>query len=166
MENEKKAPIARGPQEGSSVSVMGGTYRTLISGKDTHGAFAAIDMLIPPGSGPGPHAHPDFEECFYVIDGEVEVKSEMGTYVAVKGSYINIPKGGVVHSFKNKTENTARLLCTVIPAGLDQFFEEVGQPVENGQFLPMPTIDKAYVQYLQEVAQRYGQQVFAPDFLG
>lgn len=40
-----------------------------------------------------------------------------------------------------------------------------GQPVENGQFLPMPTIDKAYIQYLQEAALRYGQQVFAPDFL-
>ena len=74
METHKK-PLTVSPGEGKNVSVAGSTYRTLVSGKDTGGAFATIDMLIPPGGGPGPHAHADFEETFYVIDGEIEVKS-------------------------------------------------------------------------------------------
>lgn len=57
MENLKPAPITLGPQAGQSVSVVGDTYRILISGKETNGAFATIDMLIPPNGGPGPHAH-------------------------------------------------------------------------------------------------------------
>lgn len=165
MENHKK-PIAVGSQEGNSVSVGGSTYRILVGGKDTEGAFATIDMLVPPGGGPGPHAHADFDESFYVVDGEIEVKSEFGSYTATKGSFINIPKGGVVHGFKNKTSQTAHLLCTVVPAGLESLFEEIGQPVAAGQFLPPPLLDAATIKTLQATAEKHGQQVFPPAYLG
>ena len=165
MENHKK-PITVGPEVGNSVSVGGSTYRILVGGKDTGGAFATIDMLVPPGGGPGPHAHADFEESFYVIEGEIEVKSEFGSYVATEGFFITIPKGGVVHGFKNKTEQPAHLLCTVVPAGLELLFEEIGQPVAAGQFLPPPVLDKATIKKLQAIAEKHGQQVFPPDYLG
>ena len=164
--NNHQQPITIGAKEGRSVSVGGSTYRILVAGKDTAGAFATIDMLIPPGGGPGPHAHADFEESFYVIDGEVEVKSEFGSYEATKGSFITIPKGGVVHGFKNKTGQTAHLLCTVVPAGLEQLFEAIGQPVAAGQFLPPPVLDSATIKHLQTIAQKHGQQIFPPDYLG
>ena len=57
MENVKYAPITVGSQEGQSLSVVGDTYRILMTGKQTGGEFAVIDMLIPPEGGPGPHAH-------------------------------------------------------------------------------------------------------------
>lgn len=165
MENHIK-PFTVGPEAGKSVSVIGDTYRILISGENTGGAFATIDMLIPPGGGPGPHAHADFEESFYVIEGEIEVKSEFGNYIAAKGSFITIPKGGVVHGFTNKTGQTAHLLCTVVPAGLEAFFEEIGQPVAPGQFLPLPHFDEATINRLQAIAEKHGQQVFPPNYLG
>jgi quercetin dioxygenase-like cupin family protein len=165
MKNYKKAPISTGPVDGKSISVIGDTYRILVSGAQTDGAFATIDMLIPPGGGPGPHAHANFEESFYVIDGEIEVKSELGNYTAAKGSFISIPKGGVIHSFKNVTSNAAHLLCTVVPAGLENFFEEIGEPVEFGYFLPLPEFNEAYVKKLQAIAEKYGQEVFPPNFL-
>ncbi|CCH00111.1 cupin 2 domain-containing protein [Fibrella aestuarina BUZ 2] len=166
METQKKQPITIGPGAGESVSVGGSTYRILVSGNDTAGAFATIDMLVPPGGGPGPHAHADFDESFYVIDGEIDVKSELGNYVATKGSFITIPKGGVVHGFKNKTNQTAHLLCTVVPAGLEMLFEEIGQPVAHGQFLPPPVLDAPTIKRLQGIAEKHGQQVFPPDYLG
>lgn len=166
MENQKKRPITLGPEEGVNISLVGNTYRILVSGKDTGGAFATIDMLVPPGGGPGPHAHADFEETFYVIEGEIEVKSEFGSYKASKGSFVAIPKGGVVHAFKNKTNQIAHLLCTVVPAGLENFFEEVGEPVAFGQFLPPKPMDEAYLKKLQSTAEKYGQKVFPPDYLG
>jgi len=143
---------------------MGSNYRILASGKDTAGAYATIDMLVPPGGGPGPHA--DIEETFFVVEGEVEVNSESGTHLAAAGSYIRIPKGGVVHSFKNKSAQPARLLCTVVPAGLEEFFQEVGQPVTLGHFLPPPVLDPEAIQRIQALAQAYGQQVFPPNYLG
>ncbi|MBO2012153.1 cupin domain-containing protein [Hymenobacter negativus] len=165
METSKKQPLHLGPEDGPSLSVVGDTYRVLISGKETAGAFATIDMLIPPGGGPGPHAHATIEESFYVVDGEIEFKSEFGTVVATQGSFITIPKGGVVHSFKNKTPHTAHLLCTVVPAGLETLFEAIGQPVAAGHFLPPPPMDEAFIRKAQAAAEKLGQQVFPPHYL-
>jgi quercetin dioxygenase-like cupin family protein len=165
MEEHKQRPVTLAPEAGTTVSVVGDTYRILVSGAETAGAFALIDMLIPPGGGPGPHAHAAFEESFYVLDGEIEVKSEFGTYVATRGAFVRIPKGGVVHCFHNKTTRVAHLLCTVVPAGLETFFTEIGQPVAAGQFLPPPLLDKTALHKLQAIAEKHGQQVFPPDYL-
>lgn len=164
MKNEKP-PISTGSNEGKNISVIGDTYRILVSGKQTDGAFAVIDMLIPPGGGPGPHAHADLDESFFIVDGEIEVKSELGNYTASKGAFVSIPKGGVVHSFKNTTDKIAHLLCTVVPAGMEDFFEEIGQPIAFEQFLPPPEMNEAFIKQLQEVAEKHGQKVFPPDYL-
>ncbi|HTI07681.1 MAG TPA: cupin domain-containing protein [Puia sp.] len=166
MENAKKPPIITGPQDGQNVSVVGDTYRILITGKETGGAFATIDMLIPPGGGPGPHAHPDFHESFYVIDGEIEVKSETGSYTARKGAFVHIPKGGIVHCFKNKTDQTAHLLCIVVPSGLEEFFMEIGRPVAIGAFLAPPLMDEEAMKKILPIVEKYGQKLFPPDYLG
>ena len=166
MDTHQSAPAILGPQEGQTLAVMGSNYRILAAGKDTAGAYATIDMLVPPGGGPGPHAHADIEETFFVVEGEVEVRSEFGTYVATAGSFVRIPKGGVVHGFKNKSQRPARLLCTVVPAGLEEFFQHIGQPVAVGQFLPPPVLDAEAIQRIQALAREYGQQVFPPNYLG
>src|SRR5258708_7793012 len=166
MENSKTAPITVGPQDGQSLSVVGDTYRILITGKETGGAYAAIDMLIPPNGGPGPHSHANFQESFYVIDGEIEVKSEVSTYIAKKGSFVNIPKGGIVHCFKNKTDQMAHLLCVVVPSGLEEFFMEIGRPVAIGSFLPPPQMDEEVIKKIQPIVEKYGQKLFPPDYLG
>lgn len=165
MENSKAAPITLNGHEGQIVSVVGDTYRILVTGKETGGAFATIDMLVPPNGGPGPHAHADFQETFYVIDGEIEVRSEAGTYTAQKGAYVVIPKGGIVHQFKNKTDNLAHLLCVVVPAGLEEMFIEIGKPVAEGEFLPPPPMDPEGIKQLIAIAEKYGQKVFPPDYL-
>lgn len=161
---QKPPPIAIGPNEGKTVSVAGGTYRVLISGEQTDGAFATIDMLVPPGGGPGPHAHADLQETFYVVSGTVEITSEAGTYTAGPGSYAVIPKGGVVHQFKNKTQEPAHLLCTVVPAGLENLFLEIGKPVEWGSFLPPVPPDAAGLEKLKAVLEKYGQSMYPPNF--
>ncbi len=51
--------------------LVGDTYTILLSGNDTNGRYCLIDMLVPPGGGPGPHRH-DFEESFTVLEGEIE----------------------------------------------------------------------------------------------
>lgn len=152
--------------EGQSLAVVGDAYRVIISGKQTGGAYAVIDMLVPPGGGPGPHAHAEMQESFYVIEGELEFKTEAGLYIAKKGSFVNIPKGGEVHCFKNKSNTTAHMLCTVIPAGLDEFFAEIGTPVATGTFLPPPALTEDDLVRLKSIAEKYGQKLYPPDYLG
>jgi len=152
--------------EGQTLAVVGDAYRVIISGKQTGGAYAVIDMLVPPGGGPGPHAHAEMQESFYIIEGELEFKTEAGPYIAKKGSFVNIPKGGEVHCFKNKSNTTAHMLCTVIPSGLDGFFEEIGTPVAAGTFLPPPALTEDDLARLRSIAEKYGQKLYPPDYLG
>lgn len=162
----KSDPITVGPKDGQHVSVVGDTYRILVSGKETGGAFATIDMLIPPNGGPGPHSHPDFQESFYIIDGELEVKSEGSSYTAKKGSYVVIPKGGIVHGFKNKTDSLTHVLCVVVPSGLEEMFLEMGKPVADGEFLGPPEMTPETIKQMLVIAEKYGSTVYPPDFLG
>ena len=152
--------------EGQCLSVVGDSYRILVSGEQTEGSYAVIDMLVPPGGGPGPHAHKEIQEMFYVVEGEIEFKMEGGKYVAKKGSFVNIPLGGKVHCFKNMTDNIAHLLCTVVPAGLDSFFKEIGKPIEADTFLPPPVLSLEESGKLKSIAEKYGQKLYPPDFLG
>ena len=161
-----KSIITIGSGQGQSLSVVGDTYRILISGEQTDNNYAVIDMLVPPGGGPGPHAHTDIQEMFYIADGEIDFKMEGGNYIAKKGSFVNIPLGGAVHCFKNTTDKIAHLLCTVVPAGLDSFFKEIGKPVAEGEFLPPPVLSKEDLGKLKSLAEKYGQRLYPPDYLG
>jgi quercetin dioxygenase-like cupin family protein len=166
MANRTQQAFTIGNNEGQKLSIAGNMYRVLISGKQTGGSFAVIDMLVPPGGGPGPHAHPDFQESFYVVDGEVAFKSETGGYTAKKGAFINIPLGGLVHGFKNTTAEPAHLLCTVVPAGLEAFFMEIAKPVEPGETSVSPgEPGEEEKERLKAIAEKYGQRLYPPDYL-
>jgi quercetin dioxygenase-like cupin family protein len=151
---------------GKSFAVAGNSYRIVISGEETGGAYAVIDMLVPPGGGPGPHEHPAINETFYVLEGEVEFANETQKYIAKKGTHINIPFNGPVHKFKNKSGAMARLLCTVIPSGMEEMFAQVGQPVANGEFLPAPPPPTPeQMEQLKAVFDKYGSKIYPPDYL-
>ena len=152
------------PQAGIDLSVVGDNYRLLITGKETGGAFAVIDMLIPPGGGPGPHAHAIFQESFYVVEGEIVVRTEKQNYIAKKGAFVSIPKGGAIHAFKNESKSNAHILCIVVAAGLEEFFKEIGKPVAYGALLPVPEMTPGDAEKLKSIAIKYDQEVFPPDY--
>ncbi|WP_394775152.1 cupin domain-containing protein [Flavobacterium sp.] len=147
--------------EGQKLNIAGGNYRIIISGKQTDGEYAVIEMSVPPGAGPNPHSHADFAETFYVLEGEVSFKSELGSYVAKKNSFINIPKGGIVHGFKNRSNETAKLLCTVTPAGLDDLFEEMAEYMETASL----ENESNKKEKINTLFKKYGQTIFPENYL-
>lgn len=145
--------------QAEKLNIAGGEYRILVPGTQTDGSYAIIEMSVPPGAGPVPHAHPDFEEIFFVLEGELNFYAKEGSTVVQKGDTVVIPKGGMVHNFKNLADQPAKLLCTVIPAGLDQFFTEAAAYLET-----QPGDAEAMKQYMQTLSEKYGQQLFPPDY--
>jgi quercetin dioxygenase-like cupin family protein len=111
------------------ISIAGGTYTILVSGEQTGGRYCLIDMLVPPGGGPPPHRH-DFEEMFTILDGEIELTFRGEPHRASAGSTVNIP-ANAPHSFKNKSDKPARLVCMCTPAGQEELFMAVGDPVDS-----------------------------------
>jgi quercetin dioxygenase-like cupin family protein len=147
--------------EGKKLKIAGGNYRIIISGKQTDGEYAVIEMSVPPGAGPDPHSHADFAEIFFVLEGEVSFKSESGSYVAKKGSFVNIPKGGIVHGFKNLSSEPAKLLCIVTPAGLDDLFGKIAEYLETASL----NTESETKEKMNSLFEKYGQQMFPPDYL-
>lgn len=121
------------------VSVAGGIYTILVAGEATGGRYCLIDMMVPPGGGPPPHRH-DFEEMFTILDGEIELTFRGEAHRASAGSTVNIP-ANAPHSFKNITGKPARLLCMCTPAGQEEFFMAIGDPVASRAALP-PKLSK------------------------
>lgn len=122
------------------ISVAGGTYTILVSGNDTGGRYSLIEMLVPPGGGPPPHRH-DFEEMFTILDGEIELTFRGEVHRAGAGSTVNIP-ANAPHAFKNRSDKPVRMLCMCTPAGQEQFFMEVGDPVDS-RTAPPPKLSPA-----------------------
>ena len=146
---EENPIIITGSDEGKNLAIAGGRYRILVSGDATEGRYAIIEMNVPPGGGPAPHAHPDIEEIFYVADGTIQFRTKNGPVKANAGAFIRIPLGGGVHAFKNVSDKPARLLCTVLPAGLDRMFEEVSG---------------AGPAQIPAIIEKYRQQIYPPDY--
>jgi quercetin dioxygenase-like cupin family protein len=157
MEQSKKV-LTTGADEGEKLMIAGGEYRIIISGKQTGGTFAVIEMSVPPGAGPNPHSHANFEESFFVLEGEINFRSESGSYTAKQNSFVSIPKGGIVHGFKNLTDSPAKLLCTVIPAGLDDFFHDVSIFMEGTKSVSYAEAE--IKENLDLISEKYGQKLY------
>ena len=152
-------PTVRHPGEGRIIGVVGDIYRFLATGEDTNGKYAMWEAIVPPSGGPPPHIHSREEESFYILEGEITFQIGDQRLVATAGMFANMPVGSL-HSFKNETGTAAKMLISVAPAGLEQMFFEVGQPVEPGASAPLPT--KADIEKLLTVAPRFGIEIRVP----
>jgi hypothetical protein len=57
-----------------------------------------------------------------------------------------------VHSFKNTSDTVAHLLCTVVPAGLEEFFRKPNQARNS---LPAPALSLEEQEKLKTLAEKY-----------
>lgn len=143
--------------------MVGDTYTVLLGGRDTNGRYCLIDMHVPPGGGPGPHRH-DFEETFFVLEGQIEVAFRGGKSVVRSGETVHIP-ANAPHEFHNTGEQPARLLCICAPAGQEEFFREVGVAVA-GRTTPPPKPDEsaqaAFKAKAEALASHYRTELLPP----
>ena len=150
----------RTPDIGQSLAVVGDIYRFLATGDDTAGKYAMWEAIVPPGGGPPPHVHSREEEGFFVLEGEITFQVGDKRIVAKAGTFANIPVG-TLHSFRNESEQQAKMIITVAPAGLEQMFFEVSLPLEQGATAaPKPSI--ADLEKLLKAAPKYGIEILLP----
>ena len=145
------------------VGLVGDTYTILLTGEETAGRYTLIDMHVPPGGGPPPHRH-DFEEMFTVLEGEIELTFRGERMVARAGETVNVP-ANAPHAFTNASGQPVRLLCLCSPAGQEQFFLEVGEPVAT-RTEPPPALDEAaqaaFIARSQALAPQYRTELLRP----
>jgi quercetin dioxygenase-like cupin family protein len=135
-------------------------YRFLATGADTNGAYALWEALVPPGGGPPPHVHSREEEGFFILEGEITFTINGERIVAGAGTFINASVG-VPHNFTNASNQPARMLISVAPAGLEQMFFEVGVPLPDGASTAVPPT-REDIEKLLAVAPSYGIEIRLP----
>lgn len=148
------------PPKGRTIAVVGDIYRFLATGEETNGKYALWEAVVPPDGGPPPHVHSREEEGFYILEGEIAFTVNGEKIAAKAGTFANMPVG-TPHSFKNESGQTARMLISVAPAGLEQMFFEVGVPLAEGATTALPPTNEE-IEKLLAVAPRYGVEIKLP----
>ena len=155
---DEKAVMAIEEGERRNLWVMGSLLQIVIDGDRTGGAYAVAEDRSSPGFGPPPHVHEREDESFYVIEGEYLFGGEDGEVRAGPGTFVHAPKGHL-HWWRNVGDGPGRHLEIFTPAGLEKFFEEVGEPANDPDGEPAPPNP----QRLLEAAPRYGVRFVLPD---
>ena len=157
--NESQQVVIRDASEGRTIGIVGDIYRFLATGEETHGRYTMIEATINPDCGPPPHIHRREDEWFYVVEGEITFQIGEERRVAKPGTFIHMPIGNL-HAFTNNTDKPAKLLISLVPAGLENMFFEVGEDLGEGQ---VP--EKASPQEMERIlgaANRYGIEYVLP----
>jgi quercetin dioxygenase-like cupin family protein len=98
------------------------TYpKVLVRSEESSGRIGLIESVMPPGAaGPFLHTH-DFDEAFYVLDGELtfQLGDEL---ITVGAGQVAFAAGGEPHTFANRGTTAARYLIACTPAGFEREF--------------------------------------------
>jgi mannose-6-phosphate isomerase-like protein (cupin superfamily) len=148
-------PLHRPAGTGDTYIGPGDSYRFLVTGEETGGAYFAMEALVPPGGGPPPHIHHNEDETFYIVEGEVTIRLGDRTVIAGVGDFVNVPRGSV-HCFKNEGTDTARMILTFTPAGMERFFEETLERAADPSQPPPSDNHEAVAARYVAAAARYG----------
>jgi quercetin dioxygenase-like cupin family protein len=83
------------------------------------------------------HAHGENEEIIYVLEGSGTAVVDGQRYPMVPGTTIFLGKS-IKHTFINQGDVELRYTATILPAGLEDYFEAVGRPRRAGEPAPEP----------------------------
>ena len=97
----------------------------LLRSEQSDGHVSMTEIVVPARSaGPPLHTH-DFDEAFYMLEGELifQVEDELTTKRAGELSFA--PRN-VAHALANHSDADARYLLVCTPAGLERLFARTG----------------------------------------
>jgi quercetin dioxygenase-like cupin family protein len=113
-----------------ALSVLGTQVRFLCEADDTGNAWSLMEVTMPLNSGPPLHAH-DWDEGYYIIEGEVQFTIGEQSVLAAAGDFL-YTAAGMPHGFRGASER-ARMLILDVPAHAGKFFKEVNREVTELQ---------------------------------
>ena len=140
------------------ISAVAGDINTIVASKeDTGRTYSFIEAKVFPGGGPAPHIQTREHEGFYVIEGQLIFKVDKQRIEAKPRTFGNVPPN-VLHSFKNETNEIAKLIIILSPPGMEQLFIEICMEVSDINIKPSPFTNEQ-IQKLPTLASKYGMEI-------
>jgi quercetin dioxygenase-like cupin family protein len=140
-------PKTLAPGAGEVQTLLSHTVAWKVDGNDSNGHFAIFEMTDTTGGCAPVHSHP-WEETFYMLEGEIEVRVGNRQEMLIPGSVGHIP-ANVVHTFKVCSAR-ARALVIIAPAMGEAFYRELGEKITS--LPPDPIV-------MQEVFDKHGLEL-------
>ena len=138
-----KQPFIVAPNEyGPALSVLGAQITVLASNARTFGYEITLQAGAE-GVGPPPHSH-DWDESFFVLDGQIEFALNSGSVVCRPGTLAHVP-ADTVHSFRFGAGGGRMLEITGQGGRATQMFRNIGN-----EFPSQPTDIRRLVNALQQ----------------
>lgn len=151
--NEATAGASPATEDSRALPCMEGHVSLLVTGEHTEGQFALIETVECEGCWHPLHVHSREDELVYVLEGQVQFHMD-GIWITRRAGESMILPRGREHTYAT-TSNLARLLILMVPAGLEGYYRELGQPV-NGPCVYQDA------ERLVIVAARYGIDTTGP----
>lgn len=126
--------VVRSADEGDAWWYDGGLMTIKAGSADTGGSVSVIDVVVPKGKATPLHIHPDAEETFFVVDGELVVHIDGVDHRVTSGGTSTIRRG-TPHAFA-VASTTAHILVIFSPGGGEQFFIDAGEPAARRELPP------------------------------
>jgi len=98
----------------------------LLRSEESDGVVSIIDNTVP-ANWPGPFLHKhDFDEAFYVLEGELTFQVEDAVITKRAGELAFAPRG-VAHTLANHSDAPARYVLVCTPAGFERYFARMNE---------------------------------------
>jgi mannose-6-phosphate isomerase-like protein (cupin superfamily) len=101
----------------------------LLRGEESGGQISVVETRPGPGAGPPLHHH-DFDETFYVLEGELTFRLGEEMLTVGPGELVHVPRGAV-HTFANLSGAPARQVIVCTPAGFERHFARMAAEIEG-----------------------------------
>jgi quercetin dioxygenase-like cupin family protein len=119
-------------------------FNVKLRSEETGGHTSLIEVNAGPQfAGPPLHVH-DFDEAFYVLEGELTFQVEQELVTKGAGELAFVPRG-VPHTLANRSGASARYLIVCTPAGFERSFarraaEQAGVEPPPWALQPIPEV--------------------------
>ena len=147
------------PDEGEAYWLLGMLQTIKIGRDDTAGRYGLLEIVVPEGVGSPWHVHPEEDEWFYVLEGELTFWVADTRLSLKAGSFAFGPKG-VPHTFYAEAGG-AKALVGFAPMQFEGFQREVGEPAPD-RVLPPLVEGHPDMELLRPIAARNGMQILGP----
>jgi quercetin dioxygenase-like cupin family protein len=115
------------------ISFTGLELRFLQTKEGTAGSLDAFEMIVQPNERmPVAHYHENWDETIYGLSGASTWRVD-GEDIVLKPGQSAFIKRGIVHSFRNDTQEVATALCILTPGVLGPgYFREMAAALAGG----------------------------------
>jgi mannose-6-phosphate isomerase-like protein (cupin superfamily) len=156
---ETSTAVVRGADEGEAFNILNSLAIVKAAGEETNGSFGLVEQRSMSGHATPLHVHRSDDELFYVLEGQLTYHVDDEEFVADPDTTVFAPRG-VPHAFRVDEDGSRWLDFRT--GGKEQFFADVGSPVDGYEVPPAdPPTDEMQAR-LDEHTSAYDMEILGP----